>query len=127
VCGNSWGTDKNGNTVYQCTGCGDVQEHFFGCADIAIKDNIVVATRKPTTKKITSYAPVYNKNSCERKLEFGTFMNFNNIVEIFCGEICENDCPKLMKIVDENMENKIPSEPDSLITCIDTCPKLCKC
>jgi len=117
--------DRNGNTVYQCTGCGDEQEHFFGCADIAIKDNIVLTTRKPTTKKAP--APVYYKSYCERYLEFGSYMNFNNIINIFCAEICGNDCPKLMKIVDENLTNKIPNEPDSLITCIDTCPKLCQC
>lgn len=51
VAGNSWGVDPD--TGKGCVGCGPVQEHFFGCADIAIKD-----PNKPEEETVIEEEPV---------------------------------------------------------------------
>lgn len=112
-----------------CTGCGEVQENFMGCADIAIKDNIVKTTRAPMPDKFLKPDDEYTHEPvCERKLEFGNFLNFNNIAEIFCEQICNENCKELLAEVEENLKKGVQSEPsDDLITCLDTCPIMCDC
>ena len=130
-CGNDWGINIDDEVKEMCVGCGEVQENFMGCADIAIKDNIVKTTRPPMPNfnKITkSENEIEYKPACGRKLEFGNYLNFNNIVDIFCEQICNENCKNLITVVEKNLENKIHTEPnDDLLTCLDTCPTMCDC
>lgn len=129
ICGNSWGVDKHGSTIYQCTGCGDTQEHFFGCADIAVRDHLIETTHRPTTPRVTTRYSDFNyyQDVCTRKLDFGSFLHFNDIIDKFCDNFCAYECLKLKDKVEQNFRNNVANEPSALITCLDTCPKLCDC
>ncbi len=127
--GNSWGVE---NEDKQCTGCGKVQEEFYGCADIAIKDNLDVTTKKATLKKKkpTDSNELKNgkKQKCEKKLEFGSALNLNSIMNVFCEKMCNKKCKILLDALNENLKNNISNEPtEDLNTCLNTCPKLCNC
>ncbi len=119
---------KNGDVVLsECVGCGKVQEHFLGCADISIRDVLAVTTKAPKKTSLRPRPKINAESRCVRKLEFGSYLDFNNIGDIFCQSICGIECPLLKEQVKENLMNGIVNEPDDLITCLDTCQKMCAC
>lgn len=79
---------------------------------------------KSTTRRVWTEAP---HNTCRRKLEFGSYLDFNKIGDVFCEKICGVECPLLNQQTQENLKNGVANDPEDLITCLDTCQKLCEC
>ena len=135
-CGNRWGKDSKTNT--SCMGCGDVQEHFFGCSDIAIKpkdmknsnSTKISVVQEPLTKaklitstqslqSITTTLPIGDMyNGCRSKLYYGKKINLSKAVSIYCSEICKSMC----------YENTYSTnDQEKAVICGQTCPILCSC
>jgi len=129
--GNSWGINEDENT---CVGCGNYQEEFFGCADIAVKNELKKAKKfkKFNLQKAKSaklgLPKMKELKKCETSLVFGATFNITQVVNVFCEKMCNQKCLVLEEAMSANLRNKILNEPtDDLITCLDTCPKLCSC
>jgi hypothetical protein len=127
-------------------GCGIVQEHFFGCSDIAIKpkNNSTIITTTINTRR-TSTLPITTKvtstfilitnttkskpiirptgddtyNGCRSKLYYGKKIDLSKAVLIYCSEVCKPLCN----------DSSIYSidEPERASICKSTCPALCSC
>ena len=120
-----------------CVGCGNYQEEFYGCADIAVKNELKKAKRLKKFKKFNlqklkvaklGLPKVNEPKKCETNLVFGTAFNITQIVNVFCEKMCNQICLVLREAMSANLRQNILNEPtDDLITCLDTCPKLCSC
>ena len=123
-------------------GCGVVQEHFFGCSDIAIRPKIN-STRIPIISKTTfTVADISTStrfmqtnstrrgvirpagddtsyNGCRSKLYYGKKIDLSKAVLIYCSEIC--------KIMCNDSSTYSIDEPEKAIICGQTCPSLCSC
>jgi hypothetical protein len=124
VTANRWGTDEDTNV--SCVGCGVVQEQFFGCADISIKEDMTneIKEDKEVTKVVidsmTSEIKEVNtlnnrtiEANCKSKLEFGKTVDLSTIVTIYCNRVCNGVC-------------KAPLKYNAQV-CDQTCPLLCEC
>ena len=124
-------------------GCGIVQEHFFGCSDIAIKpkinstlttDSSINSTKIPTITNLSTTVLFTNStkkaiirptgddtyNGCRSKLYYGKKIDLSKAVLIYCSEICKTMCN------DSSIFYSI-DEPEKASICKSTCPALCSC
>ncbi|KAI3382833.1 hypothetical protein SNEBB_002042 [Seison nebaliae] len=115
-CGNSWGCelDEKLNKERCCIGCGDKQEQFYGCADIAIlapNDDRQLATLPSKTPIIQAGSPSSNTNkiveelvkdkyygagdglTCRPIFKYHDIQSVHNV----CSQITTNACECLVK------------------------------
>lgn len=124
VTANRWGTDDTTNE--SCVGCGVIQEQFFGCADISIRENIdeiennkegnaevIIESMTNEIKEVQNKNQTLIETNCKSILEFGKTLDISTIVTIYCNRVCNGVC-------------KLPLKYNTQV-CDKTCPLLCDC
>ncbi|UJR30953.1 hypothetical protein I4U23_018465 [Adineta vaga] len=109
VTGNSWG-QHNGRS---CLGCGNQNEEFYGCSDIAIHDELenIIEPTINTTKAIDT------PRKCATAMSFSRSFDLTGLMGQYCERICSNDCA----IEKEKNNTELHSR------CVQSCNKLCIC
>jgi hypothetical protein len=110
ITGNSWGV-TNGKG---CVGCGEKNEEFYGCSDIAIV-NEIESILEPVTTTTTKTIEIPRK--CSSAVTFSRSFDLTALIAQYCQTICSNNCAS----------DKGDSNPVLYHGCIKSCDKLCIC
>ncbi len=106
ITGNNWGS-SNGRS---CVGCGDKNEEFYGCSDIAIRnENETIIDSVTSTIK-----PIEIPRKCTSTITFSRSFDLTALMIEYCQTICLNNCA-----IDKGNSNHND--------CIKSCDKLCIC
>lgn len=151
-----WGTDENGRgcmgcgliqeTTYNCAdisiagskakGETTAQRTTSSTSHAKLSSRFERTTTEPEAELVTeqelSRSEVLEgfmtKDTCQTTLQFGKKLNFSKMMTMYCENFCNSRCIGLMKTLEENLINGVPTEPTSdLLACLDTCPIICKC
>jgi len=106
---NSWGV-SNGKS---CLGCGEQNEEFYGCSDIAIRNEIesIIDPITNPTKVVES------PRKCTLAVSFSRSFDLTALVTQYCQTICSNNCA-----FDKGNTNPVLNDD-----CMKSCDKLCIC
>ncbi|CAF0719652.1 unnamed protein product [Adineta steineri] len=113
ITGNSWGV-ANGKA---CVGCGEKNEEFYGCSDIAIRKTTdpIIELPPPSTQNVTKTPEISRK--CVVAVTFSRSFDLTALVGQYCHTICSNNCAS----------DKDKETVELLEACRKSCDKLCTC
>ena len=101
VTGNSWGNHLG----KECLGCGQENEEFYGCADVAIVEE-EISSIVDTTSRL-----------CKSSMKSSFSSDSMNVMEQYCQAVCTTDCRSEKKQTDEKLYQR----------CFHRCHELCLC
>lgn len=110
--GNSWGVSNTGRA---CLGCGEKNEEFYGCSDIAIVNESMTENITVLPKQNVPSRTLYR--NCTSKVVFSQQYDLTGIMEQYCQKICSNRC----------VMDRIEGGDKRYQGCVKSCDVLCTC
>ena len=111
--GNSWGVSKTGRA---CVGCGEKNEEFYGCSDIAIVNSSSTIDTSTVLPAQNVPIPTIYRN-CTTKVVFSQQYDLTGIMQQYCQKICSNRC----------VMDRVEGEETRYQGCAKSCDVLCAC
>jgi len=94
-------------------GCGNKNEEFYGCSDIAIRNE----SESIIDPIITTTEATNIQRKCISAITFSRSFDLTALMSQYCQQVCSNNC----------LFDKGHSNSTSYDDCIKSCEKLCIC